>query len=159
MESLIVAIVIVAILNRQVNVIINDYFIIIIKSSFRPIILAYLISISILTMPVLLLHELCHGISYMILGGRVRFSFKGIYAYTQEVSGKSFSRTEFLIVLLSPAPLTSIISLLLPVIGGMVFLINLIGSSGDIYTALYLSRCRYNCRVVDREYGFDVMPS
>lgn len=155
--SLIVAIVIIAVLNNQVNVIINDFFEYIVNYASRSIILAYLACILILTIPVLLLHELCHGLSYIIFGGRVRFGFKGIYAYTQEVSGKSFSRTEFLIILLSPTFLISIISLFLPGIGGMIFLINLIGSSGDVYMALYLSRCMYECRVVDRDYGFEIL--
>ncbi|WP_077848217.1 DUF3267 domain-containing protein [Clostridium puniceum] len=69
-----------------------------------------------------IVHEIIHGAAYKLFGGKVKFGFKGIYAYTMEISGKKITRLQFLIVLLAPLICISILSLLFPVwLGGMIF--------------------------------------
>ena len=120
----------------------------------------FVISISLLMIPVTIVHEAVHGAAYKLFGGKVRFGFKGIYAYTQEISGKAIVRAKFLIVLLSPLVVISVLSLLLPTwLGGMVFLLNLLGASGDIYMSLYLCKFGKDSKIIDRKYGFDVLNS
>ena len=58
------------------------------------------------------------------------------------------------------APLTvmSILTLLLPNwLGGMIFLLNLLGASGDLYMSFNLIRYDWNSKIIDRKYGFDVV--
>lgn len=38
--------------------------------------------------PITLIHELIHGCAYATFGGKIKFGFKGIYAYAQEISEK-----------------------------------------------------------------------
>jgi len=112
----------------------------------------------VLMIPISAVHEVIHGAAYKLFGGKVKYGFKGIYAYTMEISGKKITRLQFLIVLLAPLTVISILSLLLPaVLGGMIFFLNLIGASGDIYMALFLCRFSYDSRIIDRSYGFDVL--
>ena len=124
----------------------------------KNLILNYYIYIIVLMILISVVHEIIHGAAYKLFGGKVKFGFKGIYAYTMEVSGKEIPRLEFLIVLLGPLTAISILSLLLPGwLGRMIFLLNLIGSSGDIYMALFLCRFSYESKIIDRSYGFDVV--
>lgn len=105
-----------------------------------------------------IIHELVHGITFKLFGGKVKYGFKIIYAYTQEVSSMPIDRSKFLIILLSPVVIISIASTLLPHwLAGLVYFFNLIGSIVDIYMAFVL--CRYNrdSKIIDREYGFDVI--
>lgn len=103
-------------------------------------------------------HELLHGICYRLFGGKVKFGFKGLYAYTQETSGIALYRTKFLLVLLAPVTIISMASVLLPTsIGGIVFLLNLLGSTGDLLMSFYLCKSNENSYVVDRSYGFDII--
>lgn len=112
----------------------------------------------ILMIPISIIHEGIHGIAYRLFGGKVKYGFKGIYAYTSEISSKEIFRWQFLIILLSPLTMISIMSVFLPPwLGGMIYLLNLIGASGDIYMALYLYKFSYKSRIVDRPYGFDVI--
>lgn len=116
---------------------------------------AYLL---LMLIPVSFVHELIHGAVYKIFGGRVKYGFKGIYAYTQEVSGKPMAKAQLTIILLSPLVLMSISCLLKwNWLTGMVFLLNLLGSMGDAYMAASLCRYKRGCRIVDRSYGFDVI--
>jgi hypothetical protein len=39
----------------------------------------------------------------------------------------------------------------------VVYLLNLLGSTGDIYMTIYLIRFNWRCKIVDRNYGFDVV--
>jgi hypothetical protein len=95
---------------------------------------------------------------YKLFGGKVKFGFKGIYAYTQEISGLPIQRTKFLIVLLMPTVIISIISVLLPGwLGGIVYLLNLLGSSGDLFMSFKLCMYKSNSRINDRNYGFDIV--
>jgi len=93
-----------------------------------------------------------------LFGGKVKFGFKGIYAYTMEISGKKMTRLQFLVVLLAPLTCISILSLLFAAwLGELIFYLNLIGSSGDIYMALFLCGFSYDSKIIDRSYGFDVV--
>lgn len=108
--------------------------------------------------PLNIVHELLHGSIYRLFGGKVKYGFKGICAYTQEISGIILHRNKFLLVLLAPVTVISIISTLIPgEIGGIVYFVNIAGSTGDILMALYLCKCNENSYIIDREYGFDVI--
>jgi hypothetical protein len=103
-------------------------------------------------------HELVHGYFFTIFGGKIKYGFKVLYAYTSETSGKSLSRTQFLVILLAPLTVISLAALAVngwP--GGLIFSLNLLGSSGDILMAFYLCRLDDNAKIIDREYGFDVI--
>ncbi|HEY8892646.1 MAG TPA: DUF3267 domain-containing protein [Clostridium sp.] len=81
-----------------------------------------------------------------------------MFAYTQEISEIPIDRTKFLIILLAPLTLMSIVTLMLPSdLGGIIFLMNLLGASGDLYMSFKLSRYNSNSKIVDRKYGFDVV--
>lgn len=111
-----------------------------------------------LLMPIIAIHEAIHGITFIIFGGKVEYGFKGIYAYKMEVFAKPIQRVKFLIVLLSPVTVISMLSLLFPLwLGGMIYFLNLLGASGDIYMALLLIRLKSESRIIDRKYGFDAV--
>ncbi|WP_300902592.1 DUF3267 domain-containing protein [uncultured Clostridium sp.] len=117
-----------------------------------------IIAILVLTIPITLLHEIIHGIAYSLFGGKVKFGFKGIYAYTQEISGVILHRTKFVLILLSPVTFISLAMLLIQnSIGSVIFLLNLLGSTGDIIMAMYLVKSNSNSYIKDREYGFDII--
>lgn len=117
-----------------------------------------IIFLFIILIPITFLHELIHGFSYIIFGGRVKYEFKIIYAYVQEVSGIQLHRTKFLLVLLAPLTVISLLSTLMPKnIGGIVYLLNLLGSIGDIIMAIYLCKSNANSYIKDRDYGFDII--
>ena len=116
------------------------------------------IHIIILMIPISIVHELIHGFTYRLFGGKVKYGFKIIYAYTHEVSGLPLERIKFLIVLLAPVVIISLMSLILPNwLGGMIYLLNLLGSVGDLYMAFVLCRYKNESRIIDKEYGFDVV--
>ncbi len=95
-----------------------------------------------------------------MLGGKVKYGFKGLYAYAQEISGITLHRTQFLIVLLAPVTIISFGSVFIPgYIGYSIFLLNLLGSTGDLLMALYLCRSNENSYIIDESYGFDVVDS
>lgn len=108
--------------------------------------------------PITLVHELIHCIAYSLFGGRIKFGFKGICAYTQEVSVIVLHRTKFLVVLLAPATVISVLTIFIPnSIGSVIFLLNLLGSIGDIIMAIYLCKSDYNSYIIDKDYGFDII--
>lgn len=108
--------------------------------------------------PITIVHELIHGTTYRIFGGKVKYGFKGIYAYTHEVSELALDRSKFLVVLLAPVVIISLVSLCLPIwLGGMIYFLNLLGSVGDLYMAFILCRYRNESRIIDRKYGFGVI--
>lgn len=118
----------------------------------------FYIQITILMIPVTIVHELIHGITYKLFGGQIEYGFKIIYAYTHEISGLAIERTKFLIILLAPLVMISIVSIFFPIwIGGMIYYLNLLGSVGDLYMAFHLSRCSHSAKIIDRRYGFDVV--
>lgn len=108
--------------------------------------------------PVSIIHELIHGWVYRIFGCRVKYGFKVLYAYTQEISQKQLGLIKFIFVLLSPVVFISFISVIIPGrIMDIVYLLNLLGSSGDIYMTVYLLRFNSKCKIIDRSYGFDIV--
>lgn len=117
-----------------------------------------IIAILILVAPITLAHEIIHGIFYVTFGGKIKFGFKGICAYTQEISGIILHRTKFVIVLLAPVIIISVITLVITSsLGSLIFLLNFLGSTGDIIMAIYLCKSNCNSYIKDREYGFDVI--
>ena len=77
-------------------------------------VLNFFLYILIFMIPITIVHEGIHGLLHIIYGGKIKFGFKGIYAYTFETSGRPISRNRFITVLLSPIVLISITSLLIP---------------------------------------------
>lgn len=121
-------------------------------------ILNFLLYILLLSIPIAIVHELLHGLAYVVFGGKVKFGFKGVYAYTQEISGTAISRTKFLIVLLLPLTVISLMSLFIGGwLGGLIYLLNLLGSVGDLYMAFRLISFAYNSYIVNTPHGFDVV--
>lgn len=117
-----------------------------------------MIFLSLIFIPLTITHELLHGAAYRIFGGKLKYGFNGIYTYTLEVSGIALQRTKFLLVLLAPVTFISFVSLLIPgVLGGIIFLLNLSGSMGDLLMAFYLCKLSNNSYIIDRKYGFDVI--
>ena len=124
----------------------------------RLIVANFYIAIILLLIPIIAVHEAVHGITYIMFGGKVKYGFKGIYVYTQEVSELPIERTKFLIILLAPLTIMSIPTLLLPNwLGGMIFLLNLLESSGDLFMSFKLIGYDWNSKIIDRKYGFDVV--
>lgn len=121
------------------------------------IILNFYIPIILLTIIASILHEIIHAGAYKIFGGKAEIGYKLIYAYTRETSGKPIVRIKFIAILLLPLLLISVLLFPSGVVGRMIFLINLMGSSGDIYMVFVLLRYGKNCSIVDRSYGFDVI--
>lgn len=119
--------------------------------------LVLILFLIIISIPITLVHEMIHGVVYKFFGGKVKYGFKGVYAYTQEISGIAIHRTKFLTILLAPLTLISVLSLVIPGnISGIIFILNLLGSTGDILMASYLCRTNENSYILDRSYGFDV---
>ena len=117
-----------------------------------------MLAILILMIPITLVHETIHGIVYIIFGGKIKFGFKVIYAYTQEISGVILHRTKFVAIVLAPVTIISLITLVITnSLGSLIFLLNLLGSTGDIIMAIYLCKSNGNSYIKDREYGFDVI--
>lgn len=103
-------------------------------------------------------HEILHGLMYILFGGKVKFGLKLICAYTVETSGIILHRTKFLIVLLAPLTIISLLSLFLGSgFGGLIFIFNLLGSTGDLMMAFYLCKGNERSYIIDRDYGFDVI--
>lgn len=119
--------------------------------------LNYLIFLILLMIPVSFLHEIIHGAAYKMFKGRVVFGFNGVYAYCRETTGIMLSRNRFLIILISPLISISLPAYFVPHwLVSMVFVLNVLGSSGDILMFLYLC-FKPRCNIIDREYGFDII--
>lgn len=105
-----------------------------------------------------LIHECIHALFYIIFGGKVKIGYKFIYAYTMETSGKAINCSKFVIILLAPLVIISIISLSLNNwIGYMIFLYNLVGATGDIVMAFTVFVHGKNGMIKDTKDGFDVI--
>ncbi|MDF2673324.1 MAG: hypothetical protein K0R09_1589 [Clostridiales bacterium] len=146
-------------LGKTVDIILIDYIIAI--TPYLPgcnIIIKFYGFIIILLIPIVLIHELIHGTIYTIFGGKVRYGFKGVYAYTQEISEIPIEKKKFVLILLAPLIIISPITILAPNwFGELIFLLNLLGSSGDIYMAITLVKYPVYCKIIDRSYGYDVI--
>lgn len=109
-------------------------------------------------MLITVVHELLHGSMYKLFGGKVKYSFKIIYAATQEVSSLALPINKFIIVLLAPVTVISIGCLLLPSwIGSLIFIMNFLGSFGDIYMAIGLLKHPSTSKVIDTSYGYKLV--
>ncbi|MEW9095248.1 MAG: DUF3267 domain-containing protein [Clostridiaceae bacterium] len=129
----------------------------IIKFTGNPL-LNFIFFIFIIFIAIIFFHELLHGATYKIFGTKVKYGFKIIYAYVQETSGIALHRTKFLIVLLAPVTIISIASIFIAgSIGDIIFLLNLLGSIGDLLMAFYLCKSNENSYIIDTKYGFDVV--
>lgn len=104
-----------------------------------------------------LLHELIHGIAYVSFGGKFIIGFKGTYFYTREITGKRLTVKEFAIVLLAPLTILSTVSLFIPMVGGLMFFVNLLGSTGDIIMTFWLIKLNKSSLIVDMNEGFYVV--
>jgi hypothetical protein len=142
-----------------INMIIEDfiYYYGSIAITQRPLVDVYLYAF-LLLIPISIIHELIHGIAFMAFGGRVKFGYRIIYAYTQETTGLALSKTRFLIVLLSPLFIISIFSVALGgILGTSIYILNLLGCSGDIYMAMRLLKYKKDSKIIDTRFGFDVI--
>lgn len=159
LKIIILAYILVFIFYNNVSVILDKFFLN--EYIFLPtsnIIINVYLHIIALMIPVSIIHEIIHGVVFKLYGGKIRFGYKILYAYTMETSGMSIERSKFFIILLSPLILITILCLLLPPwISGMVFLINFLGSLGDIYMSVYLCKFNKNCKIIDRSYGYDII--
>ena len=105
-----------------------------------------------------IVHEALHALAYIMFGGKIKFGVKGVAVYTQEVSGIILHRTKFLIVLLLPLTVISLLSICIGgSLGAAIFLFNSLGSVGDLSMAFFLCRGNENSYIEDKSYGFDVI--
>lgn len=75
---------------------------------------SFYLYILLLLVPIIAVHEALHGLAYTMFGGKIKYGFKGIYAYTMEISEKPIQRLKFLVVLLMPVVIISVGSIFLP---------------------------------------------
>lgn len=102
--------------------------------------------------------KIIHGIAYIIFSGNIKFGFKGTYAYIQETSSVILHETKFAVVLLALVTIISLsILFIISSLGTLIFLLHLLGSTGDIIRAIYLCKSSRNSYIKDREYRFDVI--
>jgi hypothetical protein len=112
----------------------------------------------ILMIPVTIVHEWTHGMVYKLFGGKVKYEFKGIYIKAREASGMSIHRSKFLLILIAPMTVISLLSLLIPGwIGGMLLLLNIFKSTGDLLKIFYVFKSNGNECIIDRKDGFDIV--
>jgi hypothetical protein len=116
------------------------------------------IVIIILLIPITIIHELIHGLFHKLFRGKVEFGFKFVYAYTREISLRPLDVRKFQVVLLAPLFIISILSYSINgYLGEIIFILNLLGSSGDIYMAAILVKYNNSYMIVDRTYGFSII--
>ena len=139
------------------NLIIQSFMQFLTASIFINVILIFTFAMFLITE----LHESAHGAANILFNGKVKYGFRGIYAYTQETTGRALSINEFTIVLLAPLMVISVLAFAMMIFnywtGNILFILNLLGSSGDIYMAVSLSSYKYNSSIVDKPYGFDIL--
>lgn len=145
------------ILYREINLSMQNfiYFIVI---SLNMNIIAMILFLLVAFILMCLVHEIVHGVMYIVMGGKIKIGCKLIYMYTCEVSQKQFTRIQFLLIIMSPVVILSLLSLILPVwLGSLIYVLNLLGSTGDICMGICLCRYNYRNSFIDREYGFDIV--
>lgn len=103
-----------------------------------------------------LIHELIHGLAYVSFGGKFIIGFKGTYFYTKEITGVRLKVKDFAIVLLAPLTIISTLSLFIPMVGGLIFFVNLLGSTGDLIMTWRLMKLSKDALIVDIDEGFYV---
>jgi hypothetical protein len=112
----------------------------------------------VLMIPITMVHEWLHGIVYRLFGGKVKYEFKGIYINAREISGMSIHRSKFLLVLITPMTVISLLSMLIPGwVGGMVLLLNIFKSTGDLLKIFYVFKGSGNTYIINKKDGFDIV--
>lgn len=112
----------------------------------------------ILMIPVNVVHEWIHGMVFKVFGGKVKYEFRGVYIKAREVSGMSIHRSKFLLILIAPMTIISLISLLIPGwIGGMLLLLNIFKSTGDLLKIFHVFKGNGSEYIVDKKDGFDIV--
>jgi hypothetical protein len=112
---------------------------------------------------VIIIHELFHAIPYRIFGAKIKFGITPLYAYVMDISRKAYPAWQMIFILLFPLfILSALLALLIAIFPplfyylGMGILINLIGSTGDMFMALYLTARGRNYYVRDEKYGMSL---
>lgn len=112
----------------------------------------------ILMIPVTMIHEWIHGMAYKLFGGKVKYEFKGIYIKARDVSGIAIHRSKFLLIIMAPMTIISLISLAIPSwIGGLLLLLNIFKSTGDILRVFYVFKGNCDTYVIDKKDGFEIV--
>lgn len=112
----------------------------------------------ILMIPITMVHEWCHGILLKFFGGKVKYQWKGIYLSAKEVSKVPIQRTKFLLILLLPVTVISLIAKLIPGwLGGVVLVINLFKSTEDLLMISFLLKGNSNTYIICQEDGFEMV--
>lgn len=156
LKLLFIALIFSIIFHNYLNTIIFNFFKKSIDIFNYSITISFILLIATITM-ITIAHELIHGLTFTIFGGKVKYKFKFIYAATEEISNKPISLTQFTIILVAPVTVISFLSLLLPNwIGNLTFVSNLIGSVGDLYMSIGLIRYPYDSKIIDKPYGYYV---
>lgn len=118
----------------------------------------FIIYLVFLMLPISMVHELLHGAVYKAYGYRVSYGFKYLYAYTKETSGRAIPKNQFIAVLLTPCIIISIIALLIGThLSITIFVLNLLGSTGDLLMTLFIIKYKSTIKIMDKDYGFDII--
>lgn len=122
------------------------------------IILIYAIGSIILVLTMSIMHELIHGAVAILFGGKIIIRFKCMYAYTKEVSGKPFTKLQFIFILLSPLIIITLI--LLPFnhwVTNLIVIFNIMGSSADTLMFLFVCKNSKNSKIISINDGFQMI--
>lgn len=115
-----------------------------------------LVILSVIMILVSFIHELIHASAFKLFGGKVRIGVKGLYAFTQELSGVPLTRMQFAVVLLSPLTVISAVSMLMPSwIGAIIYVLNIVGSLGDLIMTFNLAKYG-SCKIISKLDGFEI---
>lgn len=118
---------------------------------------AYIYIAAIISLLVIL-HEGLHGLAFKLYGGKVRFGIRHLNPYTLEISGLKLNRSQFLIVLLTPITVISLLTIFIPgITGKFLFMFDLISSTGDFFMAFILAGCKPGYKIKDSKYGIEII--
>lgn len=101
-----------------------------------------------------LLHEFIHGLAYVSFGGKFIIGFNGTYFYARKTTRIRLKVKDFAVVLLAPLTIISTISLFVPMIGGVIFFVNLLVSTYDVIMILWLMKLNKEVLIIDMDDGF-----
>jgi hypothetical protein len=112
---------------------------------------------------VVILHELLHGLAYIIFGAKLKFGIKYLNIYTMDISGTFYTTFEMVVILLFPIfVLTGLLLISGILFPGLIYwmiiaiLYNISGSFGDIFMLIIILFMGKNCKIKDEEYGFSI---
>lgn len=150
----VIALAIAYVLYDQINATLMDYQVDIFNITDS--IVLYWVALLAIVLVMSFIHEIFHAMAYMVFGGKVQIGFKGIYAYTKEISGLSIKGIQMIIILLTPVIIMST-----PLLFSshwlfrFVFIFNLVGSLGDIFMTLFILKNKgFRKKVTDLDDGF-----